>query len=85
MKWEVQESWHNGIIYDIVDAETKEIICITDSDLRIANLIASAPELLEQLTKLVNLVEQGYPLIFEPYYISDSKNLISKLKGYTNA
>jgi len=84
MKWEVQESWCDGIIYDIVDAETKEIICIADSDLRIANLISLAPVLLENIDRLVTCIEKDCSNLTErtATYISDLRKLINLTKEF---
>lgn len=48
MKWKVEESFHDAPIYIVVDEESGDAVCDTDHK-KISQLIAAAPELLQQL------------------------------------
>jgi hypothetical protein len=43
-----------------------------------ARLLAAAPELLEQLSSVLKMMETANPLIFEKHYIDQVKDIIRK-------
>lgn len=90
MKWKWQDGgWYDGPIYDIVDVDTDEDICSTYDNKQYAQLIATAPELLEQLEKLADQFEFGGFFLSlsksDKDAIQEARSVIAKAKGTIDA